>query len=114
MKTALDFAIVILTVSMMFSVGLELETRHFRDLARNKRAFLAALIAQMVVLPAIGIFVVRTIPMPESLQMGILLLAACPVGDVANFYALLAREEIRLFRWQLTPLLRSSPVFRCR
>jgi bile acid:Na+ symporter, BASS family len=93
MKTALDIAIVILTVSMMFSVGLELETRHFRDLARNKRAFLAALIGQMVVLPAIGIFVVRTIPLPESLQMGILLLAACPVGDVANFYALIARGD---------------------
>ena len=93
MKTALDISIVILTVSMMLSVGLELETRHFRDLARNKRAFLAALIAQMVVLPAIGIFVVRTIPMPESLQMGILLLAACPVGDVANFYALIARGD---------------------
>jgi BASS family bile acid:Na+ symporter len=90
MKTALDIAIVILTVSMMFSVGLELETRHFRELARNKRAFLSALIGQMVVLPAIGIFVVHTIPLPESLQMGILLLAACPVGDVANFYALIA------------------------
>ena len=93
MKTLLDIAIVILTVSMMFSVGLELEARHFRDLAHHKTAFLGALIGQMIVLPAIGIFVVRTIPLPESLQMGILLLAACPVGDVANFYTLLARGD---------------------
>ncbi len=93
MKTTLDIAIVILTVSMMFSVGLELEARHFRDLARHKTAFLGALIGQMIVLPAIGIFVARLIPLQESLQMGILLLAACPVGDVANFYTLLARGD---------------------
>jgi bile acid:Na+ symporter, BASS family len=93
MKIALDIAIVLLTVSMMFSVGLELEPRHFTDLARHKTAFLSALIGQMIVLPAIGIFVARTIPLQESLQMGILLLAACPVGDVANFYTLLARGD---------------------
>ena len=93
MKTTLDIAIVLLTVSMMFSVGLELEARHFRDLARHKTAFLGALIGQMIVLPAIGILVARTLPLQESLQMGILLLAACPVGDVANFYTLLARGD---------------------
>jgi bile acid:Na+ symporter, BASS family len=93
MKSALDLAIVILTVSMMFSVGLELEISQFKDLAHDKTAFLGALIGQMVVLPAIGILVVRTIPLPESLQMGILLLAACPVGDVANFYTLIARGD---------------------
>jgi bile acid:Na+ symporter, BASS family len=93
MKSALDIAIVILTVSMMFSVGLELEASQFKDLAHDKAAFLGALVGQMVVLPAIGIFVVRAIPLPESLQMGILLLAACPVGDVANFYALIARGD---------------------
>lgn len=93
MKTTLDIAIVLLTVSMMFSVGLELEARHFRDLARHKTAFLGALMGQMIVLPAIGILVARTLPLQESLQMGILLLAACPVGDVANFYTLLARGD---------------------
>ena len=67
MKTTLDIAIVILTVSMMFSVGLELEARHFRDLARHKTAFFGALIGSMIVLPAIGIFVARTIPLQESL-----------------------------------------------
>jgi BASS family bile acid:Na+ symporter len=93
MKSALDIAVVILTVSMMFSVGLELETSQFKNLAHDKTAFLGALIGQMVILPAIGIFVVRTIRLPESVQMGFLLLAACPVGDVANFYTLIARGD---------------------
>ena len=80
----------------MFSVGLELETSHFKELARNKGTFFAALIGQMIVSPAIGVFIVRTIPLPEYLQVGILLVAACPVGDIANFYTLLARGNVAL------------------
>lgn len=96
MKTAVDFGVLALTVALMFSVGLELETCHFKELARNRGTFFAALIGQMVVSPAIGVFIVRTIPLPEYLQVGILLVAACPVGDIANFYTLMARGNVAL------------------
>jgi BASS family bile acid:Na+ symporter len=58
--------------------------------------FLGALVGQMVVLPAIGILIVRVIPLPEYLQVGILLVAACPVGDIANFYTMMARGNLAL------------------
>ncbi|MGA7223735.1 MAG: bile acid:sodium symporter [Candidatus Acidiferrales bacterium] len=96
MKTAVDFGVLAVTLALMFTVGLELETCHFKELARNKRTFFAALIGQMVVSPAIGVFIVRTIPLPEYLQVGILLVAACPVGDIANFYTLMARGNVAL------------------
>ena len=96
MKTVVDFGILALTVALMFSVGLELEAHHFKKLARNKGTFFAALIGQMVVLPLIGVLIVRAIPLPEYLQVGILLVAACPVGDIANFYSLLARGNVAL------------------
>jgi predicted Na+-dependent transporter len=64
MKTTVDFGVLALTVALMFSVGLELETCHFKELARNKGTFFAALIGQMVVSPTIGVFIVRTIPLP--------------------------------------------------
>lgn len=96
MKIAVDFGVLAVTLALMFSVGLELETSHFKELARNKGTFFAALIGQMIVSPAIGVFIVRTIPLPEYLQVGILLVAACPVGDIANFYTLLARGNVAL------------------
>lgn len=96
MKTAVDFGVLAVTLALMFSVGLELETCHFKELARNRGTFFAALIGQMVVSPAIGVFIVRTIPLPEYLQVGILLVAACPVGDIANFYTLMARGNVAL------------------
>jgi BASS family bile acid:Na+ symporter len=96
MKTIVDFGILILTIALMFSVGLELEARHFKELIRNKGTFLGALIGQMVALPVIGILIVRAIPLPEYLRVGILLVAACPVGDIANFYTAMARGNVAL------------------
>jgi BASS family bile acid:Na+ symporter len=96
MKTVVDFGVLALTLALMFSVGLELETCHFKELARNKGTFFAALIGQMVVSPTIGVLIVRTIPLPEYLQVGILLVAACPVGDIANFYTLMAKGNVAL------------------
>jgi BASS family bile acid:Na+ symporter len=96
MKTVVDLGVLVLTLALMFSVGLELEARHFKSLARNKGTFFAALIGQMVVLPMIGVLIVRGIPLPEYLRVGILLVAACPVGDIANFYSLLARGNVAL------------------
>jgi bile acid:Na+ symporter, BASS family len=96
MKTVVDFGILTLTIALMFSVGLDLEARHFKELVRNKGAFLGALIGQMVVLPVIGILIVRAIPLPEYLRVGILLVAACPVGDIANFYTMMVRGNVAL------------------
>ena len=96
MKTAIDFGILALTMALMFSVGLELEARHFMELVRKKDTFLVALIGQMVVLPTIGILIVRAISLPEYLRVGILLVAACPVGDIANFYTLMAKGNVAL------------------
>lgn len=113
MKTVVDFGILTLTVALMFSVGLELEARHFKELVRNKGTFLGALIGQMVVLPVIGILIVRAIPLPEYLRVGILLVAACPVGDIANFYTMMAREMWPC-RWLSTRFLVSCQWPRCR
>jgi len=96
MKTVVDFGVLTLTIALMFSVGLDLEAHHFKELVRNKGAFFGALIGQMVVLPVIGILIVRAIPLPEYLRVGILLVAACPVGDIANFYTMMARGNVAL------------------
>ena len=86
MKTVVDFGILTLTVALMFSVGLELEARHFKELVRNKRHF------SWSIDRTDGGFAGDRHPhcprnsLPEYLRVGILLVAACPVGDIANFY----------------------------
>jgi len=95
-KTALDISILIVNVAMMVAVGTGLEASHFAEVARRKRVAAAALIGQMVLLPVIGWCIARVIALPPHLGAGILLMAACPVGDIANFYTTLARANTAL------------------
>jgi BASS family bile acid:Na+ symporter len=96
MKAILDIGVVCVTVLMMAAVGMELEGRHFRAVARRKGALVLTLVAQAVVLPALGFGLIRAMALPPDLSAGILLLAACPVGDIANVYTLLARANVAL------------------
>ncbi len=93
MKPILDVSILVLTVAMMAVVGMGLEVSHFADLTRRRRIVPTALIGQMVLLPIIGWVVTRLMTLPPHLSAGLLLIAACPVGDIANFYTALGRAN---------------------
>ena len=49
-----------------------------------------------VLLPLLGIAVAQALDLPQHLSAGIVLVAACPVGDIANFYTLVARGNAAL------------------
>src|SRR5271167_1364318 len=80
----------------MFAVGLELEAQQIPDIVRRKLPLPGLLIGQMVLLPALAICLVRIVPMPESTRFVVLMLAACPTGNIANFFTLLARGDLAL------------------
>jgi BASS family bile acid:Na+ symporter len=94
MRTILDVGVVCVTVMMMGAVGMELEGRQFREVARRKGTLVLTLAVQAVVLPALGFLLIRVMALPAHISAGILLVAACPVGDIANFYTLLARANV--------------------
>jgi bile acid:Na+ symporter, BASS family len=96
MKAYLDVGVSLVVVLMMVSVGMETEAAHFRAVARRKRALMLILATQTVVLPALGLLLTQWMALPPHISAGILLLAACPVGDIANFYVLLARANLAL------------------
>lgn len=96
MKTTLDISVLVVNFAMMMSVGMGLETGHFKGLARPRRLVPAALIGQTVLLPVIGWSITHLMVLPPHLCAGILLMAACPVGSIASFFATLARTNTAL------------------
>jgi len=96
MKTVLDIGLLAVIVLMMATVGMELEARHFRAVAHRKVALLLTLAAQAAILPALGFGLSRALALPPHIGAGVLLVAACPVGDIVNLYALLARTNLAL------------------
>jgi bile acid:Na+ symporter, BASS family len=95
-KMIIDIGVLCITVLMMLAVGMDLEVRNFRKVARGKWTLILMLVFQSMLLPALGLALAFVMALPPHLRAGILLLAACPVGDIANFYTLLARANVAL------------------
>jgi bile acid:Na+ symporter, BASS family len=94
MKSILDVGVISLTVLAMLLVGLELEFRRFQQLAKHVGALAVVLLMQIVLLPAVGLLVSYELDLSPTLRSGILLVAACPVGDMANFFTLIGRGNL--------------------
>jgi len=64
MKGILDVGVVCVLVLMMGAVGMGLEGRHFREVLRRKGTLVLILLAQAVVLPALGFLLTRAMALP--------------------------------------------------
>jgi bile acid:Na+ symporter, BASS family len=70
---------------IMFSIALDLKSGDFRIFLTEPRPVLAGLFSQFVVLPAATfLLVLATTPRP-SIALGLMLVAACPGGNISNF-----------------------------
>ncbi|MCY0147514.1 bile acid:sodium symporter family protein [Hoeflea sp. G2-23] len=70
---------------VMFSIALDLKPVDFRALLRAPRALVTGLVSQFVVLPALTfLLLLATNPRP-SIALGLVLVAACPGGNISNF-----------------------------
>jgi len=70
---------------VMFSIALDLKPADFRDLMRAPKALLTGMFSQFLVLPALTyLMLLVTSPRP-SIALGLILVAACPGGNISNF-----------------------------
>lgn len=70
---------------VMFSIAIDLTVEDFRRLSRGPKPVLVGLFSQFVVLPVLTFALVwLTAPRP-SIALGLILVAACPGGNISNF-----------------------------
>jgi len=70
---------------VMFSIALDLKPSDFRTLLRAPKALLTGMVSQFLVLPVLTyLMLLATNPRP-SIALGLILVAACPGGNISNF-----------------------------
>ncbi|MBL4768289.1 MAG: bile acid:sodium symporter, partial [Rhodobacteraceae bacterium] len=70
---------------VMFAIALDLKLSDFKALAQSPRPLLVGMVSQFMVLPALT-FVMLLIFKPQpSIALGLILVAACPGGNISNF-----------------------------
>mgnify|MGYP001824330264 FL=1 len=76
---------------MMLGVALELKLDDFKRIFVAPKAPVIGLIAQFVLLPAFTFLLTLIINPPASIALGMILVAACPGGNLSNIMTYLAR-----------------------
>ena len=70
---------------VMFAIALDLKPSDFRALAKAPRPLLAGMFSQFIVLPALTFGLLLIFRPQPSVALGLILVAACPGGNISNF-----------------------------
>lgn len=70
---------------VMFGVALDLRVADFQNLLHAPRAPAVGLLCQFLILPALAFCLAMVVAPTPSMALGMILVAACPGGNVSNF-----------------------------
>ncbi len=81
---------------IMFGVALDIKYEHFKNIVQYPKSAILGVFSQIVVLPALTYILVILLNPPPSIAMGMILIAACPGGNISNFISALAKANVAL------------------
>ena len=79
---------------VMFSIGLRTSGREFLNVVRARALLARTLLANCIVIPALGFLLVHTFPLNPDATIGILLLAAIPGTPIALQFTRMAKTKL--------------------
>jgi len=80
-------------IIMIFAIALGLKPEHFAFLKTDPKLFWGGLAAQLIGLPLMTLALVTIICPHPSIALGMIVVAACPGGNVSNFMTWSARGD---------------------
>lgn len=81
---------------IMFGVALDIKIEHFEDILKKPKSAIAGFISQTFLLPAFTFLLVLLINPTPTVALGMILVAACPGGNISNFISSMARGNVAL------------------
>lgn len=81
---------------IMFGIALEIKVEDFKILLKNPRPALLGLLSQFILLPFLTYLLILVLEPHPSIALGMILVAACPGGNISNFMSHLGRANAAL------------------
>lgn len=81
---------------IMFGVALDLKIYDFKRILLHPKSSIVGLLSQWVVLPIITLIIIFVLKPQASIALGMILVAACPGGNISNFISKLAGANAAL------------------
>jgi len=95
---------------VMFGVALDIKLENFEEILRKPKAALVGIISQTFLLPAFTFLLVLLLNPTPTIALGMILVAACPGGNISNFISSMAHGNVAL-AISLTAISTSLAVF---
>lgn len=81
---------------IMFGIAIDTSIEDFKAVRRAPRAFLIALVAQIVLLPALTFGLTLLMNLQGSIALGLILVACCPPGNISQILTYRAKGNVAL------------------
>jgi BASS family bile acid:Na+ symporter len=81
---------------IMFGVALDINLSHFKSVIRKPKSFLTGVVSQFLLLPALTFALVISLDLTTTVALGMILVAACPGGNISNFMSANAKGNAAL------------------
>ncbi len=81
---------------LMYELGLTLEPKEFKVMAKQPKSVMAGLTGQLILLPAAAFVICKACSLPPVLAIGLMLIACCPGGSSSNIFSMLAGGNVAL------------------
>jgi BASS family bile acid:Na+ symporter len=69
---------------IMFGIALDVTVDDFKVVLRKPKPFVIAILAQLVILPAVTFGLTLILPVTPSMALGMILVACCPPGNISQ------------------------------
>ena len=81
---------------VMFGVALDIKLSHFSDLIKKPKSAIIGFVSQTFLLPAFTFVLVILINPTPTIALGMIMVAACPGGNISNFISSMAKGNVAL------------------
>ena len=95
MEIATKIAPIALAI-IMLGLGLGLTVNDFLRVVKIPRDFLVGFLCQVILLPIIAFILIKIIPMPIEIALGVMIIAAAPGGVTSNVLTKFANGDVAL------------------
>ncbi len=81
---------------IMFSIALSINRKDFSELITRPKSVIAGLLSQFIFLPLVTFLLILILKPNEGFALGMLLVAACPGGNISNYVTFLSNGNTAL------------------
>ncbi|NNC50904.1 MAG: bile acid:sodium symporter family protein [Flaviramulus sp.] len=81
---------------VMFGVALDIKVSDFKQIIKSPKLLLIGILSQFVLLPLLTFLLVIILKPQPSIALGMIMVAACPGGNISNFISHLAKANTAL------------------